>query len=87
MHHRIVSVQPLPDARLQVTFIDGTVKYFDFNPLIKSWDVFAPLADQYLFEQGRVSHGGYGVEWNDDLDLSCDDLWFDGIERESAMIE
>ena len=86
MHHRIASVTPLPDSRLEVTFADGTVKVFDFTPLIRSWDVFAPLADPYLFKQVRVSHGGYGVEWNDDLDLSCDDLWFDGIERESAII-
>lgn len=87
MHHRIASVTPLSDSRLKVTFVDGTVKDFDFTPLIKSWDVFAPLADRYLFEQVRVSHGGYGVEWNDGLDLSCDDLWFDGVEREPAMIE
>ncbi len=85
MHHRIASVTPLPDFRLKVTFIDGSVKDFDFTPLFKSWDVFAPLSDRYLFEQVRVSHGGYGVEWNDDLDLSCDDLWFDGMERKPVL--
>ena len=44
MHHRIASVQPLPDARLQVTFIDGTVKYFDFN-----------LLDRKFTENNRLS--------------------------------
>lgn len=81
MHYRIDSVQPLPDSRLLVRFMNGVVKEYDFKPLIKSWDVFTPLADNSLFKQVRVSHGGYGVEWNDELDLSCNDLWFDGVEK------
>jgi hypothetical protein len=28
----------------------------------------------------RVDAGGYGVSWNDDLDLSEDELWVNGVE-------
>ena len=82
MHYRIESVEPLPNAHLLVHFLNGTVKIYDFNKLIKSWDVFAPLSNPFLFNHVQVSHGGYGVEWNDELDMSCNDLWFDGVEVE-----
>ena len=49
MHYRIASVTPLPDRRLLVRFMNGVVKEYDFKPLIKSWDVFTPLADNSLF--------------------------------------
>lgn len=29
----------------------------------------------HLFEQVAVDPGGYGVSWNDDVDLDCEDLW------------
>ena len=67
MHYRIDSVQPLPDSRLLVRFMNGVVKEYDFKPLIKSWDVFTPLADNTLFKQVRVSHGGYGGQDRDAL--------------------
>ncbi len=24
---------------------------------------------------------GYGISWNDEIDLSCDELWENGIEQ------
>ena len=29
--------------------------------------------------------GGYGIIWNDDLDLSCDELWEHGIQIETPF--
>ena len=31
-----------------------------------------------LFEQVQVDSGGYGISWNDDIDLSCNELWENG---------
>lgn len=31
-----------------------------------------------LFEQVKIDAGGYGISWNDDLDLSCNELYFNG---------
>ena len=33
-----------------------------------------------LFEQVKVDLGGYGVTWNDEIDLSCNQLWENGYE-------
>lgn len=38
--------------------------------------MFAPLKDNYtLFETVKVDVGGYGIIWNDELDISCDELY------------
>lgn len=29
--------------------------------------------------------GGYGIVWNDDLDLSCDELWENGVQVETPF--
>ena len=31
-----------------------------------------------LFDRVRVDTGGYGISWNDDIDLSCDELYWNG---------
>ena len=33
---------------------------------------------QGLFNQVRVDTGGYGIIWNDEIDLSCDELYYNG---------
>ena len=38
-----------------------------------------PLKDDAeLFSSVMVDQGGYGVIWNDDIDISCDELWANG---------
>ena len=53
------------------------------KPLIHKWKPFeAFLYVDGLFEQVRVDQGGYGISWNDELDLSCDKLW-EGTQAKS----
>lgn len=33
---------------------------------------------QGLFEQVKVDAGGYGISWNDEIDLSCNELYENG---------
>ena len=38
-----------------------------------------PLKDNIkLFSSVMIDQGGYGVIWNDDIDISCDELWVNG---------
>ncbi len=32
-----------------------------------------------LFKQVKVDVGGYGIIWNDELDLECNELYFEGV--------
>ena len=76
MFHKIRSVTPLPDYILCVQFAEGVTKLYDFNMLIKQYPAFS--MEQDLFKNVEVDNGGYGISWNDDIDLSCDELWENG---------
>ena len=89
MFHKVKSAAPLSGLRLLVRFEEGQAKTYDVTPLLDRSEPFRALRDvPGLFEAVQVDAGGYGVSWNDDIDLSCDELWehgqdvhtpFDGI--------
>jgi len=79
MFHKVKSVSALPDFRLSVQFAEGITKIYDVNPLFNKWNTFSVLKKQpELFWEVTVDQGGYGVIWNDELDLSCDELFESG---------
>ena len=78
--HKIKDVKPLPDYMLDVQFADGEEKRYDVKPLFSKWEAFNALRTiKGLFEQVKVDMGGYGIVWNEYIDLSCDELYFGGV--------
>ena len=79
--HRVKNVTPLADFMLKAEFLDGAVKIYDVKPLLQTWPVFQ-MFDYVpgLFEQVRVDQGGYGIVWNDEIDLDCNELYENGEE-------
>ena len=72
---------------LLATFTDNTVKIYDVKPLFTTIDAFKSLQHTPgLFEQVKVDVGGYGISWNDYLDLSCDDIREKGIIQDKEKI-
>ena len=80
MFHNIKNVFPLEDYRLLVQFTCGVTKIYDVKPLFDWKDVFKTLKENELFYGVYVDAGGYGIVWNDYVDLSCDELWEHGDE-------
>ena len=79
MFHKVKDVSALSDLMLGVQFANGITKLYDVKPLIERFPAFARLkADPLLFQSVETDVGGYGIVWNDDLDLSCDELWEHG---------
>ena len=81
MFHRLKNITPLPDMILLAEFLDGSVRKYDVKPLMNKIPVFQML--NYvpgLFEQVKVDTGGYGIIWNDEIDLACDELYENGRE-------
>ena len=77
--HKVQYVAPMNDFTLLVTFANSEQRKYDMKPLFKKWDIFLSLANHpELLDQVRVDAGGYGISWNDDIDLSCDELYFNG---------
>lgn len=81
MFNKIATVTPLPEYILLVCFTDNTKKKYDVKLLFDKWEVFKSLfLVKGLFEQVKVDTGGYGVTWNDDIDLSCNEIYNNGVE-------
>ena len=80
MFHRVRNVYPLENYRLMVQFIDGTTRIYDVKPLFDWKAVFKTLKENELFYDVQVDAGGFGISWNDDVDLSCDELYHNGKE-------
>ena len=79
MFAKIKDVIPLQDYILQVYFENGDLKKYDVKNLFDCFETFASLKNiTGLFEQVKVDEGGYGISWNEDIDLSCDELFVNG---------
>ncbi|MCM1224183.1 MAG: helix-turn-helix domain-containing protein [Lachnospiraceae bacterium] len=81
MTHKIQSVKPLKDLKVSVLFQNGTEKEYDIHKLYPAFPQFKEFElNNELFNQVQVDTGGYGISWNDNLDLDAEDIWEDGTE-------
>lgn len=97
MFHKIKSVTPLIDFVLNIQSSEGITKQYDMKLLFEIIPAFTYLQKHpEEFENVSVDVGGYGIIWNDELDLSCDELWehsnsvntpFDGLMAFSDATE
>ena len=86
MFHKVKTVTPLPGFFLLVQFSEGITKQYDMNPLFEKYPMFLPLrSDPALYQSAKVDIGGYGVIWNDDIDIACDELFFRGEPVETPF--
>jgi hypothetical protein len=78
---RIRSVKPRQGKTLLVTFDNGDQKVYDCTPLLEG-KAFRPLEDDSIFRCAHADPHGYGVVWNDDIDLSESEIWLNGRTAE-----
>ncbi len=81
MFYKVQSVEPKDNFILSVLFTDGVKTEYDIKPLFEKCDVFNNLKTvQGLFKQVKVDMGGYGISWNDEIDLASEELRLNGYE-------
>jgi len=80
---KIQSVQPLEGKQLLVKFVNGVAKIYDCTQLLHL-DPFKVLQNEAFFRSVKVDPGGYGISWNDEADLSEDELWINSKETALA---
>ena len=86
MFHKVKNVFPLPEFKLSVQFSEGATKIYDVKPLFDQIPVFAELKNNpEEFSRVTVDIRGYEIVWNDDLDLSCDELWENGVQVDTPF--
>ncbi len=71
---KILNVKVIKPYLIEILFENKQSKWYDFKNLLKD-DNFNRLSDYNLFKNLRVSSGGYGIEWDEETDLSEAELW------------
>ena len=78
MHRIITKLDILDNMTFNATFADGEVVCFDVKTMFEKYPVFKALEDKALFSKLTIDGVGYGVSWNDELDLSSDGIYTRG---------
>jgi hypothetical protein len=73
----IDEIMVLKGYRLKVIFQSGDARIFDFKQFFNTENVFSKLKDEYLFR--NVKNRKYFVEWQDEIDISADTLFLEGV--------
>ena len=76
--YTIKLIKPLENMILEAVFSNGEIKKYDMKALIKKYEAFKELENKELFNKVKVDIGGYGIVWNEDIDLSCEEIWKNG---------
>jgi len=81
--HRIQSVSIVEPFRLHALFVDGTEKEYD----LRRWESHPAFSLLFrhpaLQKMVRVESGGFGISWNDNIDLSAEEIYGNGINISS----
>ncbi len=76
----ISKVIPEPDSKLRLTYSDGKVILYDFEPLIQIGGLFKQLKDQTYFSKVTIGEQGRYIEFPNELDFCADSLLAKGVE-------
>ncbi len=85
MFHKINSVKALDNYILKIRFAEGITKLYDLKPWFKIYPKFKQIKNSNLYYEVFVDVGGHGIVWNDDLDLSCEELYNNGKKYKSPF--
>ena len=80
MTHRIQTVIARENYIVEVLFYGGEIKQYDMKSLFTVFPQFLLFQTVTgLFQTVQVDAGGYGISWNDDLDLDAETIWEGGV--------
>lgn len=74
---KIKSVNVASNYTLEIVFDNNVKKNYDCTPLLRD-ENFKPLLDKSFFKNVQVDSFGYGILWNNQIDLSESELWLNG---------
>ncbi len=74
---KIKDIKAFDNYNLRVIFDNNIEKDYDCSVLFDK-PIFHPLTNRGFFLSVKVDSGGYGISWNEDIDLSEYELWTNG---------
>lgn len=86
-YNKIKKVYPIDNYILICEFESGIKKKYDIKPLIKKYAIFKKLiTNKELFSKVVVDTGGYGISWDDEIDLAAEEIWENGKDFNSIEV-
>lgn len=68
MFHKIDMAEVIDTHMIKVKFKDGSIKTYDAMDIAKNMD-------KDIFQNVHVDTGGYGLVWDDDTDVWCNEVY------------
>ena len=74
------SVRFLEDVTVECTFEDGKIIRYDMSNVFKKYPHFEELRrNPSLFKSGKLSPGGFGIDWTDTIDFETQSIYDLGV--------
>lgn len=80
MFHRIEDIKVNDDFFITAKFQNGVTKKYDLKKLMNKFEIFNQLNNIELLKNVKVDVGGMGISWNENIDLSSEEIWNNGLE-------
>ena len=78
IYPKIHQVKVIDDTTLLIEFTNQEIKKYDVRHLLDT-PMFSLLRQPAFFKNFKVEPGGYGIMWNEEIDLSEYELWKNGV--------
>ena len=86
MYHKVKSVTALSNYVLLAHFTDGSDKLYDMKPLFDEYPIFKTFETiPGLFQNAKADVGGYGIVWNEDIDIDAEEVYQNGQDYKTAF--
>ena len=82
---RIVSAKAIDDRTLIIKFTNKELRKYDISKLLDK-PMFSLLRNPAFFRNFTIDPHGYGLIWNEDIDLSEYELWQNSISLTNGDI-
>ena len=80
MSHCIQHATMITPEIIQAVFIGGEVIQYNLRQVISTFPQFQEIMkNPQLASQLSTDVGGYGISWNDELDLDAETIWENGV--------
>ena len=80
MFHKAIELTYKENTMIELTFADGKVIQYDMKNLFSKYPQLKALEDRELFLSGKLT--GYGIIWNDMLDIETETIYEEGILKQ-----
>ena len=79
MFYKIKNIIPKENLIIIAEFENGVMKQYDVKILLNKIEAFKILNDKIIFNNVKIDIGGYGISWNENVDLSSEEIWENGV--------